>query len=400
MSGAPSRDPPEPGRVLRARATRARNVADLRAAARRRLPRGVFDFVDGGAEDEATLAANAAAYRGRALVPRVLRDVSAVDLTTPILGTPARLPVAVGPTGGLGFVWPRGDLAVARAAHAAGVPFTLATTSDVSIEDLRAGADGRLWMQTYIFRQRDVTHRMIERARAAAFEALVITVDLPVGGNRERDHRNDFSVPFRLTPRNALDFARHPEWVVRTLRAGMPTFGNLRDFRPDADAAKAASTVGRNYDAAFDWDDLAGIRDLWGGKLVVKGVAHPADAERLDAMGVDAIVASNHGGRQLDGAAATLDTLARLRGATRGPLWVDGGVRRGSDVLKALALGADAVLIGRATLYGVAAAGEAGARRALAILEEELGRAMRLCGLTTIDAIDGDVLAVRTEAPR
>ena len=393
MGGGEPRAPDRPGPVLRARAARARSIADLRAAARRRLPRGVFDFADGGAEEEDTLRANAGAYRGRRLVPRVLRDVSRVDLSAQILGAPSRLPVAVGPTGGLGFVWPRGDLAVARAAHAAGVPFAMATTSEVSIEDLRDGTDGRLWVQTYIFRQRDVTHRMIARARAAGFEALIVTVDLPVGGNRERDGRNHFSIPFRLTPRNALDFARHPEWVLRTLRHGMPRMGNLTDFVPDADAAKAVSSVGRNYDASFGWDDLAGLRDRWDGKFVVKGVAHPEDAARLAGMGVDAIVASNHGGRQLDGAVASLDTLVALRGAAPGcALWVDGGVRRGADVLKALALGADAVLLGRATLYGAAAAGEPGARRALAILEEELGRAMRLCGVTSVAEIDAGLL--------
>lgn len=387
--------PPDPLPWLRARAARCRNIGDLRAGAARRLPRAIFDFIDGGAETEATLRGNEEALARLRLVPRVLVDVAKLDTGTDILGTQAALPMAVGPTGGTGFVWPRGDIALARAAHAMGIPFTLSTTAAVSIEDLRDHVPGRLWMQTYIFRQREVTHRLIARAAAAGYEALVITVDFPVAGNRERDYRNDFSVPFRFTPKNVTDFALHPEWVWTTVRKGMPAFGNLTDFTPGADAAGVASSVGRNYDPSFAWPDLAAIRDRWPGKLIVKGVAHPRDAERLAAMGVDAIAVSNHGGRQLDASIATADAFPAVRAAVggRAQVFLDGGLRRGTDIVKALALGADAVLVGRATLFGLAAAGQAGAERALQILSDELARTMRLCGTIRIADMSAAILA-------
>lgn len=386
--------PPRANPLLRRRAARARNIADLRSAARRRLPRGIFDFMDGGAEDEVTLTANASAYAGRSLMPKVLVDVSNIVMTSKILGESSALPFAIGPTGGVGFLWPRGDIALAKVAEAVGIPFTLSTTAAVSIEDLRERSAGRLWLQSYIFRQRAFTEKLIRRAIAAEYEALVITVDLPVGGNRERDFRNDFSVPFRYTARNMLDFALHPEWIATTLRNGMPRFGNLVDFVPSDNASDAASSVGRNYDSSFDWDDLKGIRDLWPGKLIVKGVVRPDDAERLVSLGADAIVVSNHGGRQLDGAPATLDALAGVKAAAgTTPVFLDGGIRRGSDVFKAIASGADCVMIGRATMYGVAAAGEDGVARAVEILSQELKRTMQLCGATRITDIDGGLLA-------
>jgi len=371
-------------------AGRARNIKGLRALAERRLPRAIFDFIDGGAEDEVTLRENSSAYGKYRLVPRVLVDVSTVDLKTDILGRQSALPFAIGPTGGAGFVWPRGDLALAKAAEAADIPYALSTTSAVSIEHLRERISTRLWFQSYIFRQRDFTDKLISRAYAADYEALVITVDLPVGGNRERDYRNDFSVPFKFTPRNVLDFALHPEWVYTTLRYGFPSFGNLTNFTPSKDVNAAASSVGRNYDSSFNWDDLTRIRDRWSRKLIVKGVVHPADAERLVAMGVDAIVVSNHGGRQLDSGIATVDALPQIVATVnnRAEVFVDGGVRRGSDVFKALALGANAVLLGRASLFGLAGAGAAGAERAVAILQEELVRTMKLCGVTNTTEIE------------
>lgn len=385
---------PEASALCRWRVGKARNIADLRAVARARLPRGIFDFMDGGAEDETTLGENAAAYGRLTLLPRVLRDVSAIDTGHDILGGLSRLPFAMGPTGGVGFVWPRGDIALARAAERAGIPFAMSTTASVSIEELRESSGGRLWFQSYIFRDAAFTDRLIRRAEAAEYEALIITVDLPVGGNRERDARNDFSVPFRFTPRNVLDFALHPRWVGTTLRHGKPEFGNLRDFTPSSEASEVASSVGRNYDARFDWDGLARIRDTWPSKLIVKGILHPDDAARLASMGVDAIVVSNHGGRQLDGAPATLDALVGVRDAVggRASVLLDGGIRRGTDIVKALATGADAVLLGRATYYGLAAGGEAGVTRALDILALELKRAMALCGARSVRELDSSFL--------
>ena len=376
-------------------ASNAYSIEDLRLAARRRLPKAIFDFFDGGAEDELTLRDNAAAYQHMRLVPRVLNDVAAVDASTPILGTRAQLPIAIAPTGAVGFGRRGGDIAIARAAIAAGIPYTLSSTATASIEAIANAAAGRLWFQAYILRNKPFLASLIERARAADYEALVITVDLPVGGKRERDYRNDFSVPFRFTPKNMLDFARRPGWVFDMIRHGMPVMENLVGLETNTTNASAiASSVGRNYDPSFNWDSLQQIRDKWPRKLIVKGILSPADALRAAAIGCDAVVVSNHGGRQLDGAVATFDALPGVVAAVDGriPVWIDGGIRRGGDIFKALAMGAQAVLVGRATLFGVAAAGEAGAARALAILKDELTRTMQLCGTRSIGEIDAGLI--------
>ena len=361
----------------------------------------MFDFYDGGSEDEFTLRANCAAFERVRLLPRTLVDVSKVATQAEILGQPARLPLAVAPTGAVAFGWPMGDVAIARAAAAAGIPYTLSTSATASIERIAREAPGRLWFQAYIFKQREFTQQLIERARVAGYEALMVTVDLPVGGKRERDLRNDFSVPFRFTPRNLLDFASRPGWALPMLRHGVPALENLAGFVPEAASASAvASSVGRNNDASFDWDSLKAIRDRWPAKLMLKGILRADDAERAAAIGCDAIVVSNHGGRQLDGAVATLDALPGIVKAVKGKteVFVDGGIRRGSDVLKALALGAQAVMVGRATLYGACAAGESGARRALEILREELVRSMQLCGVRSVGEIRADLLAAQSAA--
>jgi (S)-mandelate dehydrogenase len=375
---------------------RAWSIEDLRRLARSRLPRAVFEFYDGGAEDEHTLRENRAAFERVRIAPKTLVDVTRVDTATTILGGRSLLPIAVGPTGSPGFGWPWGDVGIARAAAAAGIPYTLSTVATSSIERIAREAGGRLWFQAYVFKQREITMRLIERARAFGYEALMITVDVPVGGKRERDLRNDFAIPFRFTPRNVLDFASHPGWVLSVLRHGMPTLENVAEFTPEAKgAAEIASSIGRFWDPAFDWERMKEVRDRWPGKLLVKGVLRADDAERLAGLGVDAVVVSNHGGRQLDGASATIDALPGVVRAVKGRMsvMVDGGVRRGVDVLKALALGADAVLLGRATLMGVCAGGEAGAARALAILRDELVRAMQLSGVTAVSRIGADLLA-------
>ena len=371
-------------------AGKAYSIDDLRRAARRRLPRAVFDFFDGGAEDELTLRDNEAAYKRVRLLPKVLTDVEVIDTSTALLGQRAELPVAIAPTGAVGFGWRGGDIAIARAAVAAGIPYTLSSAATASIENIANAAPGRLWFQAYILRNKAFLEALIERARAADYEALVITVDLPVGGKRERDFRNDFSVPFRFTPRNMLDFARHPGWLSDIIRHGMPVMENMVGLETKTTSATAiASSVGRSYDPAFNWEGLQKIRDKWPRKLIVKGILGPDDAVRVATMGCDAVVVSNHGGRQLDGAVASFDALPGVVQAVNGriPVLLDGGVRRGSDIFKALAMGADGVMIGRATLYGASAAGEAGASRALAILKDELIRTMQLCGVrSTLDA--------------
>lgn len=391
---APSPLPPSGRRHLRI-AARCRSVADLRLAARRRLPRGVFDFIDGGSEDERSLSGNSAAFDLFRFRPHTLVDVRDVDTKATILGQGAGMPLIAGPTGAAGFSWPRGDLAVAGAAGRAGIPYALSTSASVSIEDIAAAHDGQRWFQCYIFKQREVTHRLIERARTHGYDTLVITVDFPVGGNRERDHRNDFSVPFSYTPRNVMDFARHPRWALSNLRHGTPELANLMGFDGAKNVGQAASSVGRNYDAGFAWRDLRAIRDLWPGKLIVKGIARADDAVRLVELGADAIVVSNHGGRQLDRAFPTLLCLPSVAAAVNGrsQVFVDGGIRRGSHVVTALALGADAVLIGRPMIWGIAAAGPAGADRVLGIMKQELTRVMQLCGVTRLDRITPDLIA-------
>jgi (S)-mandelate dehydrogenase len=377
------------------KASKAYSVEDLRRAAQRRLPRAIFDFFDGGAEDEVTLQENMAAFKRARLMPRVLNDVSSVDLSTSILGKRSELPIAIAPTGAVGFGRRGGDIAIARAAAAAGIPYTLSSTATASIEQIAKAAPGRLWFQAYILRNKPFLEAMIERARVADYEALVITVDLPVGGKRERDFRNDFSVPFKFTPKNLLDFARKPGWLSDIIRYGMPVMENLVGLETKATNSTAiASSVGRNYDPAFNWDSLQKIRDNWPRKLIVKGIVSPEDAARVAVMGCDAVVVSNHGGRQLDGGVATFDALPYVVQAVTGriPVLIDGGIRRGSDVFKALATGAQGVMLGRATLYGAAAGGEAGASRALAILKDELNRTMQLCGVRSIGDINENLI--------
>ena len=371
------------------------SIEELRLKARRRLPRAVFDFIDGGAEDENTLRGNRAAFDKVCLLPRVLVDVSRIDTGTSLLGKPAALPIAIAPTGVVGFGWRGGDVAIAKAAAASGIPYSLSMSATASIERIAREAPGRLWFQAYFLKQRDYTLGLIERARRAGYEALIVTADVPVGGKRERDYRNDFSVPFRFTPKNLLDFASRPGWALPMLVRGMPVMENLTGLAPEAkDTAALASSVARNNDATFDWDALKMVRDRWPGKLLVKGILRSDDAERAVAVGCEGVIVSNHGGRQLDGAVAAFDALPAVARAVGGKATVlmDGGVRRGADVLKALACGAQAVMVGRATLYGVCAAGEAGALRALDILSDELVRAMQLCGARRVSEIGPDLL--------
>ncbi len=371
------------------------SIADLRTLARRRLPRAVFDFFDGGAEDERTLAGNGRAFERWQLAPRVLVDVADASSACSLLGAPAGMPAAIAPTGAAGFGWRGADLALARAAARMGLPYTLSSSATAAIETIAEQAPGRLWFQAYVLRNRDFFWQLVDRARQAGYEALVITVDLPVGGKRERDFRNHFSIPFRFTSRNVLDFASRPRWALDMLLRGLPAMENLRGLETAATSAGAiASSVGRSYDPAFDWARLAEVRERWPRKLIVKGVSRADDAARLAAMGVDAIVVSNHGGRQLDGAVPSLQALPEvLQGvAGRCPVLVDGGIRRGADIAKALALGAHGVLLGRATLFGAVAAGDAGAQRALDILHDELLRTMRLCGAPGVAQLSADLL--------
>jgi (S)-mandelate dehydrogenase len=375
--------------------TAAHSIEDLRLAAQRRLPRALYDFFDGGAEDEVTLRANRQAFQDLRFRPQVLRNVSVIDTQREVFGRSIAMPMATAPTGALGYGYPGADVAIAKAAVAAGIPYILSSTATASMERIAKAVQGRLWFQPYTLKDKDFFFGLIRRALAADYEALVITVDLPVGGNRERDRRNHFSVPFKFTGHNLWDFASKPAWWSRIARHGMPVMENLLGLAAHQTSASAlASSVGRNHDTGFDWAALQQVRDLWPRPLVLKGILHPADAERACAMGCDALVVSNHGGRQLDGAVASLHALPDVLRAVRGriPVWVDGGVRRGQDVVKALALGAHGVLIGRAMVYGATATGQAGAQRALAILKDELIRTMSLCGTSSLSDIRAELL--------
>ena len=373
----------------------AKSIADLRQQAKRRLPRAVFDFFDGGAEDEITLRDNIDAFRRQRLLPNVLENVAQIDCTRMLLGAPTALPMAIAPTGAAGFGRRGSDIDIARAAAAAGIAYTLSSTATASIEQIANAAPGRHWFQAYILRDKPFLQRLIDRAYAADYEALVITVDLPVGGKRERDYRNDFAIPFRFTLKNLLDFSSRPVWAMDMLLRGLPVMENLIGLdRQATDSAAIASSVGRNYDPSFDWNALQVLRDRWPRKLIVKGILNPHDALRAAELGCDAVIVSNHGGRQLDGAPATFDALPAVVEALNGrvPVMLDGGIRRGSDIVKALAAGADAVLLGRATLFGAAAAGQPGATRALTILADELKRTMQLCGARDLASINRAML--------
>lgn len=372
------------------------SIARLRELARSRLPRGVFDFYDGGAEDEVTLHDNCEAFRRLRLLPRVLRDVSQVDLSGRLFDEPMGLPIAVGPTGAVGFGWRGGDVDLARAAAKHGIPYTLSTSATASIEEIADQAPGRLWFQAYILQDKTRLNALIDRAEAAGYEALVITVDLPVGGKRERDLLNGLSFPMKLGYRNVGQFVRKPFWSLDMLLKKPPIMPSLQGMaKRQVDRTKMQGVAGTNYDPAFDLAALRALRDRWPRRLIVKGVVNPLDVEAILDVGVDALVVSNHGGRQLDAGLATLDALPGIVQAVnhRVPVLLDGGIRRGSDVFKALALGASGVLSGRATLFGVLAAGYEGVDRALTILGDELGRTMQLCGTPTLAQIDASVLA-------
>src|SRR3989440_7059124 len=371
------------------------SIEDLRQVARRRLPRAIFDFFDGGAEDEVTLRENRAAFERVRLLPKVLVNVAKVDLSAEILGAKSTLPLAIAPTGGISAGRAGAELALARAAKAFGVPFTLATPAAFTIERVAEEVGGRLWFQLYAVREHEFREKLIARARNAGYEAMLVTVDLPVSGKRERDPRNGFRTPYNPNWRNSRDVILKPAWLLEILRFGLPGMANFDGYKFSTPAGTdIATAVGREMDAALDWEAIKRIRDLWPRKLLLKGVERPEDAERAAALGCDGVVVSNHGGRQLDGAASTLDALPNVARAVGSKITVllDGGVRRGVDILKARALGAHGVLTGRATLFGAMAGGEPGSRRALEILASELERSMQLCGVRSIAAIGPDLL--------
>jgi (S)-mandelate dehydrogenase len=368
--------------------SRALNIADLREIARRRVPGFAFEYVEGGAEGEVTLRANREALERLRLIPQTLVDTAARHQRAAILGRPANAPLVIAPTGLNGMLHSQGDLALARAAARLGVPFTLSTMSTTRLEDVASRAGGRLWMQLYVLKERAIARDIMQRAAAAGYEALVFTTDANVFGSREWDQRS-YRAPGKPTIRTALDVLRHPRWLFEVLgRHGMPRFRNLEAFLPPAatTALGGSTVIPPLFDATIGWDDITWIRQLWRGRLLIKGVLSVADAERAAALGCDGIVVSNHGGRQLDSCVAPIEVLPQIVRAVgeRLTILIDSGFRRGTDIVKALALGAQAVMIGRATLYGLAAGGEPGVERALSILTGEIHRVLGQLGCNSV----------------
>ena len=383
---------------MKDRSAGAYNIEDLREIARRRVPKGMFEFVDRGAEDEVALRNNRSAFERIRLKPRALVDVSLRSQEITLFGKPQKMPIAIAPTGSAGLMWHDGEIALARAAAAAGIPFTLATGSMTAMEAIAAQAGGRLWFQLYMWPDRSLSHKLVERASTAGFEALVVTVDGAVSGNREYNLRNGFTIPFTFTRRNVSDVLMHPEWLLGVLAryvftTGMPRYENYpSEFKHRITAQPMGK--GMLLNDSLTWDDLRVLRRMWPRTLIVKGILHPQDARLAADCGADGIVVSNHGGRNLDSSMAPIEVLPEIVDAVgkRITVIVDSGFRRGSDVVKALALGARAVLIGRPTLYGTAAGGEAGAARAIAIFREEIDRMLALLGCPGIAALNREYL--------
>lgn len=368
------------------------NVDDLRARARRRLPRGIWEYLERGVEDERGMARNREALGALTFRPRVLRRVDKVDPSTTLFGHPLPFPFAIAPTGAAGMMWYQGDLALARAAAAAGVPFTISSASTMDLEQI-AVAGGRLWFQLYLWENRELSMEVVDRAAALGCETLFVTLDMPVPPNREYIQRNGFGTPFRLNARNVLDVMTHPRWLAGVmgryaLSGGIPSQANLPDrLRRKVTQAATPGALFKQDD--LDWEFIKTLRDRWPGKLVLKGILHPEDAELAVEAGADGVVVSNHGARALDSSIAGLHALPDVVAAIGGRAAVlfDSGVRRGSDIAKALALGADGVMAGRAPLYGLAAHGEDGVRRAIELLRTEFVRTMALLGARNIEEL-------------
>jgi L-lactate dehydrogenase (cytochrome) len=378
------------------RLARAADVEDLRRIAKRRLPGGVFDYIDGAAEDELAIAANAAAWRSVRFEPRVLRDVSSIDLSTTILGKPVPAPLALSPTGFTRIADPQGELAVARAAAGRGLPYTLSTLATRSIEEVAAVSDGPKWFQVYVWRDRGLVKDMVQRAVAEGYEALMVTVDTAVFGRRERDVRRGFTLPPTIGLGTIVDGIRHPGWTWAFVRGGPITFANVSGdaTRDGSTAVTLSDFVNSQFDPTLSWRDLDWLRSLSDLPVFAKGVGSVADVKVAASEGMPAVVLSNHGGRQLDRSPGTLDLLRGAVDAVGDDLEVliDGGVRRGSDLIAARALGARAVMVGRPYLYGLGAAGERGVGHVLDQLLAGAARTMALLGASTLDELTPDLI--------
>jgi L-lactate dehydrogenase (cytochrome)/(S)-mandelate dehydrogenase len=384
---------------------RAYSISALRSLARRALPRPIFDFADGGAEDEHTLRRNEAAFQEIELLPHPLSGAAERDLSISLFGRQLSMPVIVGPTGLAGLFWPDGEVATARAAQAAGTAYCLSHGSICTLEQLSACGASPRWMQVFIYRDRGFTRELSERAANSGYDALVLTTDNQLTGNRERDIRNGFAIPPRFGLAGLAGMALKAEWLWRMRRdIGRVTFGNYARPGETADIRKLVGRMASLLDPSMTWKDVEELRKIWPGPLLLKGILHPAEAKAAVERGIDGLIVSNHGGRQLDGAPASIDALPQVVDAAGGriPVLLDGGVRRGSHVVKALALGATACLVGRPQLWGLAVAGQEGVAHMLDIYRQEISRVMGLCGVTRIADIGKTLLfnSERLESPR
>ena len=371
-------------------------IDDLRTLHKRRVPKAFFDYADRGSYAEETLRANREDLQQIKLRQRILVDVSKRDMSTTILGEPSALPLILAPVGLLGMQHGDGEIHACRAAQAAGIPFTQSTMSICSIEDIAAAVDKPFWFQLYVMKDRGFIKALIERAIAAKCSALVLTVDLQVIGQRHQDIKNGMTVPPEWSLSKLFDFATKPAWVAGVLRGKRRTFGNLAGhLKIDQDISSLSTWINSQFDTTLNWKDVDWIRSIWPGKLVLKGILDVEDAEIAAKSGAQALVVSNHGGRQLDGAPSSIEVLPEIVDAVgeKMEIMFDGGIRSGQDVMRALALGAKSCMIGRAYAYGLGAAGEAGVAKAIDVLAKELTTTMGLCGINTIAEIDERVLA-------
>jgi L-lactate dehydrogenase (cytochrome) len=374
-----------------------RNIEDLHRAFRRRVPRAIADFVDGGAEDEVTLRRNREAFADVRLIPRQFHGAGAPDLTTELFGARVSMPVVLAPCGAIRIVHPEGELAVARAAARAGLIYTVPSMGTVTLEQLAAAVPPSTtqWFQLYLWRDRGLTRDLVVRAREAGYRAMVVTLDTPVSGARERDIANGMNIPPKLTRAAAAGIARHVGWWTRFARSAPPAFENVRERTPNAANTTTMQYVAEQFDPSITWDDLGTVLDAWDGPILAKGILSAHDAERAVDAGATGVIVSNHGGRQLDRAPATLEVLASVVEAVgdRAEVLIDSGIRRGGDVAAALALGARACLIGRPYLYGLGVGAQDGVGRALELLDGELRRTMTLLGAGSVDELDASLVA-------
>jgi L-lactate dehydrogenase (cytochrome) len=371
-------------------------IEDLRRLSRRRIPKMFFDYAEAGSYAEETLRANRADMERIKLRQRVLVDVSQRDLGTTIIGEPVPLPLGLGPVALTGMQHRDGEIAACRAAQAMGLPYCLSTMSICSIEDVAGAVDKPFWFQLYVMKDRGFVKSLIERAKAAKCSALVLTIDLQVLGERHCDRKNGLSVPPAIRVKNVINIATKPAWVWGMLRGKRKTFGNLAGYTPsDANVASLASWISTQFDPALSWKDVEWVKSLWPGKLILKGVLDVEDARLAVKTGADAIVVSNHGGRQLDGAPSSISALPIVADAVGSEIEImfDGGIRSGQDLMRALALGARSCLIGRSYIFGLGAGGQAGVTRAIEIIRDELDVTMALCGVNRVRDINRSVIA-------